>query len=148
MGKTPDQKKNHNFVQKTLTSIIRRRAGKPTSSDTSSDLVKALKTAIKDDPSIKDNPDLRAAFGALEKKKEDEKKFEKKQCPKCGDVHWVNLLHPENCMTYQRACGKIPQKWDEKPESLRKTIDEKAALLKEKRAQKAGHSDGNRTDAN
>lgn len=129
LSKTADQKRDHKFVQKTLTTVIRHRSNKVNSSNdkTSGIDVKTLKMAIKSDPSLLDDPDIRRMMG---KQDDVEKKFEKKKCPKCGDIHWVNLLHPENCMTYMRACGKTPVKWDEKPADLRKKIDEKAEQLK------------------
>jgi len=73
------------------------------------------------------------------------KTHERKQCPKCGDVHWVNLRDPDQCMTYMRACGKTPKNWDDQKESLRKTIDEKAVLLRDQQppvqtVQAGGHA--------
>ena len=106
MDKTPDQRKDHQLVQKTLTTLIRARSSKP---KTESE-IKTLKTTPH----------------------ESERKFEKKKCPKCGDVHWVNVKNPDNCMTYMRACGKTPDRWEEKPEDLRKSIEAKAQVLKEK----------------
>ena len=105
LGKTPEQKKNSTFVQKTLASIIRTRSNKVVATET----IKTLKTITGDDT-----------------------KAEKQKCPKCGEVHWFNPKRPENCMTYQRACGKTPDKWDDKSEAFRKSIDEKAAVLAKK----------------
>ena len=106
MGKTVDQKVSPTFVAKTLSSIIRTRSSKVTKSDT--DSIKTLKTTPADT------------------------KSEKQKCPKCGEFHWFNPKYPERCMTYMRACGKTPDKWDDKTETFRKSIDEKANALADK----------------
>ena len=107
LNKTTDQKKNPAFVQKTLASIIRTRSSNGNKTD--SETIKTLKTLPQDDTEPK-----------------------KQKCPKCGEFHWFNPKKPEMCMTYMRACGQTPDKWNDKSETFRTKIDEKASALTQK----------------
>ena len=129
-------------IQQSLTTVIRARYNKRNESEDtlnsrSDNLIKTLKTKMKIDEdftkSVVEDPDLAKAFKLTSGTQSYERKFEKMECSKCGEVHWVNKKNPESCITYQVACGKTPDSSKYKNDSnFRKMIDDKADALKKK----------------